>query len=417
MVRPGLAAAVAALIAGSSGGKAAAAVPDGSIALVGATLIDGTGAPPRRGMTVIIRGGRIDSIGKSGGKRPAAARTIDLQGRWLLPGLIDAHVHWRDLASARSALRSGVTTGRSMGVDRFADVGMARLHRSGAADVPDVIASGYHIRRRLADAFFLDFPALAGLKAGVSGPFAVAQVARSNASRGAAVIKVMATERAGMPDADFNRRMLSDAELRAAVAEASRSGLRVAAHAHTDEGARAAVLAGVRSVEHGTLIRRKTLALMRRRGTCFVPTLSFWLDMQGPGGEYDHPALAARARAMLPHARRTIREAARMGVRIAAGSDMRYDQSSPYRVADEAVELARSGLSPASALRSATSAAAECLGIGRRTGTIRPGLEADLIVVGGDPLRDLAALKDVRLVINDGAVALDRLSGGTGEQP
>ena len=409
MVRPGLAAAIAALLAGSSGGQAAAA-PDRSLALVNATLIDGTGRPPRRGMTVVVRAGRIASIGRSGGKRPAAARTIDLHGLWLLPGLIDAHVHWREPASAREALRSGVTTGRSMGVDHFIDVRLERLHRAGAADLPEVIASGYHVRKRLSDSFFLDFPALAGLKSGVSGPDAVAAAARANASRGARVIKVMATERAGTPDTDFHRRMLADDELRAAVAEASRSRLPTAAHAHTDGGARAAVLAGVRTVEHGTLVRRETLALMRRRGTCLVPTLSFWLDMAAPGGEYDHPALAARARAMLPRARAAVREAAGIGVRIAAGSDMRYDRASPYRVADEAVELGRSGLSPAAAIRAATSTAAQCLGIGRRTGAVRPGLEADLVVVGGDPLRDLAALRDVRLVVNDGVVAVDRLA-------
>ena len=409
MVRPRLAAAIAALLAGSSAAQAPVAATDDSLALVNATIIDGTAAQPRAGMTVIVRGGRIASIRKSGGKRPTAARTIDLRGLWLLPGLIDAHVHWRDQASARAALRSGVTTGRSLGVDRFADVATARLHRAGAADLPDVVAGGYHIRRRLADAFFLDFPALAGLKGGVAGPAAVAAVARANASRGAAVIKVMATERAGTPDTDFTRRMLSDEELRSAVAEARRFGLRVAAHAHTDDGARAAVLAGVGSVEHGTLVGRGTLALMRRRGTCLVPTLSFWRDMAGPGGEYDHPALAARARAMLPRARRAVRDAARAGVRIAAGSDMRYDQASPYRVADEVVELGRSGLSPAAAIRSATSVAAQCLGIGGRTGAVRPGLEADLVVIGGDPLRGLAALRDVRLVVNGGVVAVDRL--------
>lgn len=219
----------------------------------------------------------------------------------------------------------------------------------------------------------------------------------------------MATERAGVADADFRRRSLDDGELRAAVEEAARAGLPVAAHAHTDDGARAAILAGVRTIEHGTLMSESTLALMRKRRVCFVPTLSFWADMSGRGGEYDGPELARRARDMAPRARRTVAMAERIGVKIAAGSDMRYDQASIYRLADELVELTRSGLSPMGAIQAGTSTAAACLGLEHQTGFIRAGLQADLIVVDADPTHDVGALREPVLVVNDGVVSLNRL--------
>ena len=380
-----------------------------ALVFINANLIDGIAPRPRRGMTVTVRSGRIERVTSGANALPTNGRVIDLNGRWLLPGLVDAHVHLRNLESARAALRSGVTTARSMGVDHFVDVRIAELHRAGAIDLPHVVAAGYHVRPRLSHAFFTDFPGLSHLTGGLGGASAVRQVVQANASRGARVVKVMATERAGTVDADFRRRALSDEELRAAVEEASRAGLVVAAHAHTDDGARAAILAGVRTIEHGTLMSEYTLALMRQRQVCFVPTLSFWADMSEPGGEYDGAALSVRARAMQPQVRSTVAMAARLRVRIAAGSDMRYDSGSAYRLADELVQLTQSGLSTMAAIRAATSTAAACLGLGTQTGSIRAGLEADMIVVDADPTRDLRTLHDPVFVINDGFVALDRL--------
>lgn len=385
----------------------AAQTPSEVLVLTRATVIDGIAAQPLPNMTVVVRDGRIERVSATPVVAPSGARVIDLDGRWLLPGLIDAHVHLRDLASARTALRSGVTTARSLGVNHFADVGIRELHRAGAPEVPDLVAAGYHVRRRLADEFFLDVPHLQPLMHGISGPEAVRQAIRAMLGRGVNVIKVMATERAGLPETDPLRRVLTDDELTAAVAEASQAGIAVAAHAHSDEGARAAVRAGVRSIEHGTLLSDTTLALMKERGICFVPTTSFWLDMLDPGGEYDNPALAARARAMLPRLREVTRVAWRMGVKIVAGSDMRYDAVGGRHISDEIAALVESGLPPMNAIQAATSAAAECLGIERRTGAIRPGLEADLVVVEDDPLADIGRLRDVVLVVNDGRVVVD----------
>ncbi len=295
------------------------------LALARANVLDGLSARARPNVTILIEAGRIQAILPPSARLASDVQVIDLNGAWVLPGLIDAHVHFRDEESAKRAVRAGVTTARSLGVDHFIDVKIARGHAAGAADLPEVVGAGYQVRPRLADAFFADFPALARLKPGLADADAARDAVRANASSGVAWIKVMATQRAGTADTDFRLRALGDDQLSAAMSEAKRHKLPVAAHAHTDDGVRAAVLAGVRTIEHGTAISPTTSRLMRARRVCLVPTLSFWADMAAPGGEYDHPALAARAREMFPIARRTVRQAHQARVTVIAGSDMRYD--------------------------------------------------------------------------------------------
>jgi imidazolonepropionase-like amidohydrolase len=367
-------------------------------------LIDGVSPQVLRDVTVVVQGGRIGSVASATAQESAGTRVIDLRGRWMLPGLIDMHAHLRDLASARAALRSGVTTVRSLGSGHFVDVGIRELHAAGAPDLPHVVAAGYHIRHRMAQEFFVDTPKLWPMMGGLSGDADVRSAVRALADRNVDVIKVMMTERAGMPDADPLKRELTDLELAAAIAEAKSAGLPVAAHAHTDESGRAAVLAGVRTIEHGTLLSEETLALMRERGTCLVPTISFWQDMLDAGGDYDHPILTARAEEMLPRVQNATALAWKLGVAVAAGSDMRYATSNTRQVADEVAELIGAGLPPMDAIKAATSIAAMCLYLETITGAVRPGLEADLVVLERDPLLDIDALRDVVLVVNDGAI-------------
>jgi imidazolonepropionase-like amidohydrolase len=216
--------------------RSAAQAPPDVLMLTHANVIDGITPAPLGNMTVVLRDGRIERVSSTPIAPPPGARTIDVGGRWLLPGLIDAHAHLRDLASARAALRYGVTTARSLGVNYYVDVGVRDLHHAGAADLPDVIAAGYHVRRRVAEEFFLDAPGLRTLARGLSGPDDVRQVVAELVRHHVDVIKVMVTERAGLLDGDPLRRVLTDDEVRAAVEEATKAGLPVAAHAHTDEG-------------------------------------------------------------------------------------------------------------------------------------------------------------------------------------
>jgi imidazolonepropionase-like amidohydrolase len=374
-----------------------------------ANLIDGVSAQPLHDAMVIVRDGRIERVVSSPAEIPAGATVVDLKGRWLLPGFVDAHVHLADLRAARAALASGTTTARSLGVNHFVDVGLRELNHAGVADLPDVIASGYHVRPRPAEELFLNFPKMSDLMPGVSGPENVRRMVRALIDRGVDVIKIMATERAGLPDTDPRKRVFTEEELAAAVDEARASGRYVAAHAHGDEGAAAAVRAGVRSIEHGTYLSDQTLALMKERGTYLVPTIATVLDLIDPGGDYDNPTLAVRGRAMLPRLREVTTHAWKMGVKIVAGTDTGYGPSSVRRMPHEVIELVNIGMPPMEAIKAATSVAAECLGVEKRTGSARSGLEADLIAVDRDPLADITSLQDVLLVINNGKIAVNRL--------
>lgn len=379
-----------------------------ALALAHANVIDGASNEPQLDVTVIVRNGKIEQIGKM--NPPAGAEVIDLKGRWLLPGFVDAHAHISNLAAARAALQSGVTTARDLGVNNFFDIGVRELNHAGVADLPDVVAAGYHVRPRPAEELFIDIPKLGALMGKtVSGTENVRRIVRAQIERGVNVIKVMATERAGLPDTDPRKRVFTDEEIAAVVDEARKSGVYVAAHAHGDEGAYAAVKAGVRSIEHGTYLSDRTLALMKERGTYFVPTIATVADLIEPGGDYDNAILSIRGRHMLPRVRETAAKAWKLGIKMVAGTDTGYGPNSNRRIPHEVIELVAIGMPPMEAIQAATSVSAECMGIEKRTGSIRPGLEADFVAVERDPLSDVGNLQDVLLVINNGKVVVNRL--------
>ncbi|HEX4949200.1 MAG TPA: amidohydrolase family protein, partial [Blastocatellia bacterium] len=243
----------------------------------------------------------------------------------------------------------------------------------------------------------------------IVGTEAVRRIVRAQIERGVNCIKINATERAGLPDTDPRKRVFTDEEIAAIVDEAKKSNIPVAAHAHGNEGAYAAVKAGVRSIEHGTWMSDETLRLMKERGTYFVPTIATVEDLVEPGGDYDNALLAIRGRAMLPRLRETSEKAWKLGIKIVAGTDTSYGPNSNRRIPDEIRALTQIGMSPLDAIKAGTSVAAECFGIAHRTGAIRKGLEADLVVIERDPLADIRNLQDVLLVVNNGKVVVNRL--------
>jgi imidazolonepropionase-like amidohydrolase len=384
--------------------------PSDSLVILHANVIDGISDAPLKDSTVVVVNGRIQSIGHDTPQAAGPAQVLDLKGKWLLPGFVDAHAHIGDLASARRALRSGTTTARDLGVNHFADIGIRELNHAGVSDVPDIVAAGYHVRPHPADEFFLDFPQLADLMGGVRGAENVRRMVRALASRGVNVIKVMATQRAGLPETDPRLREFNDEELAATVDEANKAGLWVAAHAHGDEGAAAAVRAGVHSIEHGTFLGDETLRLMKEKGVYFVPTIATVQDLIDPGGDYDDPILQIRGRAMMPRVREVTSKAWKIGIKIVAGTDTGYLPRSNRRIPDEIVELTNAGIPPMDAIKAATSVAAQCLGVEKRTGSIRAGYEADFVVVDRNPLDDIRNVQDVLIVINNGRIAVNRLS-------
>jgi imidazolonepropionase-like amidohydrolase len=380
-----------------------------SLVILHANMIDGVSNTPVMDTTVVVANGHVQSIGH-GSTPTGPGPVIDLAGHWLLPGFVDAHVHVGNLADAKRALRSGATTIGEAGVNHFADVGMRELNHKGVVDVPDIVAAGYHIRTHPADDYFIDFPQDADLMSGVHGAEAARRMVRAMVSHGVDRIKVMATERAGTPDTDPRIRVLTDEELSAVVEEANKTGLWVVAHAHGDEGAAAAVRAGVHAIEHGTYLSEETMRLMKEHGVYLDPTITALVDMSDPEGEYDNPILEMRGKAMLPTGREMTATAWKMGLKIVAGTDTSYFDKNNRTMADEIIELSDAGLGPMDAIKAGTSVSAADLGVDKRSGSIRIGYEADFVVIDRSPLENIRHLGDVIMVVNNGRIALNRLN-------
>ncbi|MDP2956346.1 MAG: amidohydrolase family protein [Longimicrobiales bacterium] len=379
------------------------------LVLINANVVDVTDGTVRRGASVVVREGRIASIVDGAAPAPVGVRVVDLQGKFVAPGLIDAHVHVGSEADAQRALRSGVTSMRSAGASHYADVGMRELQRAGHLEAPEYLASGYHVRPDPAEGVFQDHPELGRYMAeGIRGPEAIAAMVRAMTARRLDFVKVNATERAGTPNTDPRKQLYTEAELRVIVEEASRAGLGVMAHAHGDAGGRAAVLAGVKSIEHGTYLSPETLRLMKERGTYLVPTIAIVRDLTVPGGDYDNALLNLRGRSLLPRVQEMARAALSMGVKIVAATDTGYGPESTTTLAHELLELVEIGMTPLQALQAATTVAAELLGIADHTGRIAPGLHADLIVLERNPLDDVGVVQDPLVVVSDGRVVAQR---------
>ncbi len=374
-------------------------------ALTNANIFNGVDDRIMTGMTVLVRDGIIENIIASGADVPAAYSVIDCEDKYLLPGLIDVHTHLETLEQAGRALASGVTTVRTAGVPAYQDVALAALVKAGKIPGPDVVAAGVYVTPSLEETLLAD-PRMMPLADGVESDEALRLLVRINLDHGVAVIKTRGTERAGRADTDPREQVYTQHQLEVVVDEARKGGVPVMVHAHGDEGARAAVLAGARSIEHGSYLEAETLQLMQERGTWLVPTYITMAEMLEE--EYEG-ALRVRGTYMVPRLEKVIRQAHQLGVPIATGADSYYDAQTINRISLEAWHLVRLGLSPFEALQAATVNSAELLMLAERTGRIETGFEADLILVPSNPLEDISALQDILLVMSNGRVALKRI--------
>jgi imidazolonepropionase-like amidohydrolase len=384
-------------------------IPQRGFAITNANVVNVVDGSIQRNVAVIVRGGRIESVGASAS--PAQLTTIDARGRYVVPGLIDAHVHIANLRALRTALESGVTTARSAGVSSYVDVGIRELVKSGAIVGPDLLAAGYHVRPMIADEAYFDTPSLADLmRRGVTTTDAMKRVVQANLAHHVDWIKVLATERAGTPDTDPRKQVYTEAELRTIVQEAATRNVPVQAHAHGAEGALAAVKAGVRSIEHGTYLTDDALQLMAKQGTFFDPTMEALKDVADVGGDYDNRDLQLRGQHMLPRLKESIARAVKLGVKIVAGSDTGYGPNSVGRVSKEIANLIESGMTPLAALQAATINNAQMLGLEKQVGRVAAGFDADVVIVERNPIDQIGTLQDPLLVMNNGRIGLDRLN-------
>ena len=388
------------------------------------TLIDGTGAPPVRDATVLIDQGRIEAVTTGGpsGSRPADAEVIDARHFTVLPGLIDCHDHlafhgyelvrrWgldepqstRHLRTARVAsqiLASGYTAVRDAG---GLDAGFRLAIQEGLITGPRLVLSvaiispiggiGDRISPSGHVSSFLHDPSLPPSVA--NGLEGVRTTVRTMVRAGADVIKCATTggasSRAGHGPKDS---AFTLDEMKALVDEAHFLGRRVMCHAVGGPGLRLAIEAGVDSIEHGCYLDEDPdlIPMMAERGTFFVPTLTVY--------EYhrDSPAphVRERSRALRSHHLDSVGRALAAGVKVVAGTDA-GGHGHPNN-ALELEHLVAAGMTPMQALQAATSRAAECLGLEQEIGTIEKGKWADLVLVDGDPLRDVRVLQDVRRI-------------------
>jgi len=402
-----------------------ASAQDQPIAIRAARMLDVRAGRIVSGTVVVVQGGRITAVG---GAVPAGARVVDLGDVTLAPGLIDLHTHltmdiegnWvmrevtegaadsalRGARNARATVEAGFTTVRNLGSGDFTDIALGRAITAGFVPGPRIIGAGHSIGATGGHCDTTGFaPGLAerDWRSGVAdGVDELMKAVRYQAKHGAQVIKICATAGVLSFDATVGAQQLSDAEMKAVVEEAARHGLRVAAHAHGTAGIKAAVRAGVTSIEHGSILDDEAISLMKERGTYLVPT-TYLVDAIDMGAL---PApIRAKAEHVLPIARESLRKAIAAGVKIGFGTD-----AAVYPHGHNARELAvyvRLGMTPTQAIRSATTVAAEALGVTDR-GAIEAGLLADLVAVPGDPLQDVRAFENVRFVLAAGKVVLQR---------
>jgi imidazolonepropionase-like amidohydrolase len=364
---------------------------------------------------------------------PAGARVIDLGDLTLLPGLMDMEVNLllggpdhasplnpvqddpavrtlRAVANARRTLRAGFTTVRNLGLfvqtgGLLLDVALKKAIDLGWIDGPRVVPAGHaitptggHLDPTMFQAFAPHIMPLTVEEGIANGISEVRKAVRYQIKHGAQVIKVCASGGVMSHTGPAGAQQYSDEELAAIADEAHRAGLKVAAHAHGDDGIRAAVEAGFDCIEHGSLMSDETLELFIERGTFLVAT-TYLAD--GMDVSHAAPELQAKAAEVFPRARETIKKAIERGARIACGTDA---PAIPHgKNAKELLALVDRGMTPLQAIRAATTVSAELIDVDDR-GRLEPGLLADIIAVPGDPLADIGVTEDVRFVMKGGQV-------------
>lgn len=336
---------------------------------------------------------------------------IDGGGNYLIPGLIDAHTHLDNIAAAKRALETGVTTIRTAGVPAFQDVALANMVSKGLLAGPDIVPAGVYVTPNLGETILADLR-LDTLYTGVNTVERLRHLVKINIERGAKVIKTRGTERAGTAETDPRQQVYNYKELKAIVDEAAKYNVPVMVHAHGDEGARAAVLAGAKSIEHGTFLSDSTLILMKKYSTYLVPTYITLEDLLQPGGDYNGPILELRGKFMMPQAEKVFRKALSLGIPIVTGADNNYTPNTTSRISLECQHFVKMGMTNFQAIQSATLIAARLLGVESSTGTIETGKEADLLLVPGNPLEEIRYLQDALMVISNGQIALKRIPFG-----
>ena len=411
----------------------------GPVTLVQAgRLLDRPGQAPRGPSTVVVRDGRIVEI-RDGFLDAAAfpgATVIDQRDRFVLPGLIDSHVHlvsdlggqagflsgvtenlpthaYRAAENAQKTLMAGFTTVRNLGDEGGVTLALADETAAHRLPGPRIIDSGNsisttsgHMDGRLG--FNDDFRETIPHDNVCNGVESCREAVRLQVGRGVRVIKIATTggvnSRIG---AGLGAQMFED-EAQALIETAHLYGLKVAVHAHGADGVNMALRLGADSIEHGTIFDDETLRLFRQSGAYYVPTLSTvngYLERLAADPNAYPPEVMPKIQWRISITGQSLRRAVPAGVRIAFGTDAGVSKHG--RNADEFALMVANGMTPMTAIEAATVNAADLLGLSAEIGTLEAGKRADIIAVDGDPLTDVSVLTSMDFVMRDGRVYRD----------
>jgi imidazolonepropionase-like amidohydrolase len=415
--------------------EVSAQTPDEQVTLVHAGhLLDRPGHAPRGASTLVIRGGKVEAV-RDGFITDgfAGATVIDLRQLFVLPGLIDSHVHlssdkagqegllesltnsvpyfaYEAAVNARKTLDAGFTTVRNLGNRDGVTLALRDAIEAGKVPGPRILDAGSGISATSGHG-----DRTLGINPEIAehieeqnlcdGPEACRRAVRAQVRRGVDVIKIMTTggvnSRIG---AGLGRQMFDD-EARTLIETAHMYGKKVAVHAHGADGVRLALEYGADSIEHGTLMDDETIKLFVKTGAYYVPTLSTvngYLERIAKDPNAYPPAVREKIEWRISITGQALRKAYPRGVKIAFGTDAGVSKHG--RNADEFELMVKHGMPPAEAIKAATVNAADLLGIAAESGTLEPSKRADLIAVAGDPISNITVLKNVSFVMKEGKV-------------
>lgn len=358
------------------------------------------------GVVVFDRAG-IEHVGYAWPENFQVNEIVDAAGAVLLPGLIDTHVHitmdpdpnpWvkmndsdalialRGANNARSTLQAGITTVRDLGAKNYTDVALRTAINTGVAVGPYMLVAGKCICMTGGHGWMMGRE--------VDSPDEARKAAREQLKAGADVVKIMATGGVMTPGVEPGAQQLTEEEMAAAIAEARKAGKKTATHAQGASGIKAAIRAGISSVEHGFYLDEEACEMMVSRGVYLVPTLvaPYWIVERGVEAGIPPYAVEKAKRSQEAHLE-SFSRARSFGVPIAMGTDA----GTPFNVhgknAFELELMVRAGMTNIEAINCATVHAADLLGIAEQTGSIQIGKRADLVLVEGDPLADIRVLQ------------------------
>jgi imidazolonepropionase-like amidohydrolase len=413
--------AAAALLAGTAASAE-------TVVVTAARMLDVASGRMIENPVIVVVDGRITQVGRQGDPVVKDGKRIDLGALTILPGLIDMHVHltgdptlsgmqslrypgsfWTAIgtAMARKTVEAGFTTVRNVGAANYDDVGLKMAIDRGTIPGPRIVPATYAIGATGGHCDSNGLPVEYGMPANgiADGPDAIRKKVRELHKYGAEVIKYCATGGVLSLGTSIGAQQLTPAEMSALVEEAHMLGLKVAAHAHGTAGIKAAIRAGVDTVEHASLADAEAIAMAKQAGTWFSMDVynDDYILAEGEKNGLEPENLAKEKEVGLKQ-RQTFQAAWKAGVKMVFGSD-----AGVYPHGDNARQFAKMvewGMTPIDAIRAATVKAAEALGRDD-VGQIAPGRFADIIAVAGDPTADVNVLRDVKVVVKGGVLVKD----------